>query len=200
MLNKIIQVISPFLIGIISITGDTIIKNSDDIVIRAICDNLTHGLVAGISWLLITVINQHSIIKNIPSIALCTAMSSLIDVDHFIEAQSWRLNAATNLERRPILHCTTIPILLWSLLQHISKIYESTKLSNFSWILLISFLSHHIRDATRRGLWLAPFGSTKPIPYYLYIITDMILPHTVFFLMNLSTNKITTHQDTLSIV
>lgn len=92
MLTKIIQVISPFLIGIISITGDTIIKNSDDIVIRAISDNLTHGLVAGISWLLIIVINQHSIIKNIPSIALCTAMSSFIDVDHFIEARSWRLN------------------------------------------------------------------------------------------------------------
>lgn len=73
-------------------------------------------------------------------------------------------------------------------------------MENFSWIVLISFLSHHIRDATRRGLWLAPFGTTKPIPYYLYIITDMILPHIVFFLMNRLTNKITTHQDTLSIV
>ncbi|KAK0168361.1 hypothetical protein PV327_002172 [Microctonus hyperodae] len=200
MLNKIIQVISLFLIGIISVTGDKIVKNSDDMVIRAISDNLTHGLVAGISWLLVTVINQHSIINNIPCIVLCATISSLIDIDHFIEARSWKLNAATNLERRPILHCTTIPILLWLLLQKISKIYESTKFDNFSWIVLVSFLSHHIRDGTRRGLWLAPFGTTKPIPYYLYIITDMILPHVVFFLMNRSTNKITTHQDTTSIV
>jgi hypothetical protein len=36
-----------------------------------------------------------------------------------------------------------------------------------------------LRDATRRGLWLYPFGSIPPIPYAVYIVSCMLLPHSV---------------------
>lgn len=47
------------------------------------------------------------------------------------------------------------------------------------WLSVIScaILSHHIRDGTRRGLWIYPFGSTPNVPYYGYVLLTMILPH-----------------------
>lgn len=103
---------------------------------------------------------------------------------------------AVRLHKRPFLHCTTIPILIWLLLLSTSKLITSTKLETISWLILTSFLSHHIRDATRRGFWFAPIGSTRTLPYYLYIIADMLLPYIVYQ----CTNKHTTYHGLPSIV
>jgi hypothetical protein len=43
----------------------------------------------------------------------------------------------------------------------------------------VSFFTHHIRDSCRRGIWLWPFGSTPPIPYYLYVLTILALPYLI---------------------
>lgn len=42
---------------------------------------------------------------------------------------------------------------------------------------MCAVLSHHIRDGTRRGLWIYPFGSSPSIPYYCYVLLTMCLPH-----------------------
>jgi hypothetical protein len=45
------------------------------------------------------------------------------------------------------------------------------------WEWLVAFSSHHIRDATRRGLWIIPwFLTTKPLPYYLYLSLIAAIP------------------------
>ncbi|EFN79348.1 transmembrane protein 267 isoform X2 [Harpegnathos saltator] len=89
---------------------------------------------------------------------------------------------ATHLEKRPFLHCTTVPIVLWIFLILLSSVFHSLKLQQASWIVLAAFLSHHIRDGTRRGLWFCPFGSTRPLPYYLYVSLCMSLPYLLYWL------------------
>lgn len=53
---------------------------------------------------------------------------------------------------------------------------RSSNIELFGWILLAAFLSHHVRDAARRGFWLWPFGSTVPLGTGLYLITTMLFP------------------------
>lgn len=94
---------------------------------------------------------------------------------------------ATHLEKRPFLHCTTVPIVLWILLILLSSIFHSSHLEHISWVVLAAFLSHHIRDSTRRGLWFCPFGSTRPLPYYLYVSLSMFLPYLLYWFSSLHT-------------
>lgn len=46
----------------------------------------------------------------------------------------------------------------------------------FTYMLMLAFTSHHIRDGNRRGLWLYPFGHTPPINKYIYVLLLSILP------------------------
>lgn len=39
-----------------------------------------------------------------------------------------------------------------------------------------AFISHHTRDATRRGLWFLGYGHTAALPYWCYILMIMGLP------------------------
>lgn len=48
-----------------------------------------------------------------------------------------------------------------------------------------AFLSHHTRDATRRGYWFYPYGSTQPIPYVSYVLITLLIPHFVCGIMRL---------------
>lgn len=41
---------------------------------------------------------------------------------------------------------------------------------------VVAVISHHLRDGNRRGLWFWPFGSTPPLPYWLYISCTVALP------------------------
>ncbi|XP_015430695.1 PREDICTED: transmembrane protein C5orf28 [Dufourea novaeangliae] len=170
-------------ISICSIIGDQGLKNGKSTVSRAIFDNITHAIVGGLTWAVILNLSKKSLTQYFPSIVCCFLLSSFIDVDHFIAAWSWKINDATHLEKRPFLHCTTVPIVLWFLMNFYSNVFNYPKLSYYSWIVLASFLSHHIRDGTRRGLWFCPIGSTQPIPYYLYLSMSMMLPHILQWLM-----------------
>lgn len=49
-------------------------------------------------------------------------------------------------------------------------------LKNCAWIVFIAWSTHHVRDATRRGLWFVPFGSTRPLPHWLYISVILLCP------------------------
>ena len=81
------------------------------------------------------------------------------------------------------MHCTTIPLVLWMTLNYISKIMNIPILLTYAWMIFGSFLSHHIRDGNRRGLWFWPFGSTPPIPYNLYLTACMALPYFIEWTM-----------------
>lgn len=83
---------------------------------------------------------------------------------------------AIHLSHRPFLHCSTILLIIaaiWSI-----PIYMQLSFDCIMWIAVVfcSFASHHIRDATRRGLWFYPIGSTAPIPYVLYILLIVFMP------------------------
>ncbi|XP_043283505.1 transmembrane protein 267 [Venturia canescens] len=179
----LLQFCATSLLGVVSCTGDRLVDNSKNNVIRASFDNLTHAIIGGLSWILVLILSKKSVFPNIYSVIYCTAISSLIDLDHFIAAASLKLRDATHLDRRPFLHNTTIPLVLWIVLMLSSRSFNSPGLNNFAWIVLTSFLSHHIRDGSRRGLWFAPFGSTPPIPYYLYVAFSMGLPYIIYWLM-----------------
>lgn len=43
-------------------------------------------------------------------------------------------------------------------------------------MIFCAFITHHIRDATRRGLWFLLYGHTKPIPYWIYVSLIILLP------------------------
>ncbi|XP_078042385.1 transmembrane protein 267 [Augochlora pura] len=170
-------------IGICSSIGDQGLKYGKSSISRAIFDNITHAIVGGLTWAVILNLSKKSLTQNLMHIFGCFFLSSVIDVDHFIAAWSWNLNDATHLKKRPFLHCTTVPIVIWVFLNMHSSIFDHPKSSYYSWMILASFLSHHIRDGTRRGLWFCPIGSTEPIPYYLYLSMSMMLPHVLQWLM-----------------
>lgn len=86
------------------------------------------------------------------------------------------------------MHCTSAAVLVIIFLFLISHFVPCASFSRAVWILLASFLSHHIRDSTRRGFWLWPFGSTAPVPYTLYILSQMLLPYAIAAVMNMTMN------------
>nr|XP_012234514.1 PREDICTED: transmembrane protein C5orf28 [Linepithema humile] len=172
-------------IGACSILGDYGLRYGKSESERAIFDNATHATVGGLTWMLIVVLSRKPFVRNLNSIFSCFLLASLVDVDHFIAARSWHIHDATHLQKRPFLHCTTVPILLWIFFISLSSVFHSPMLEHTSWVILAAFLSHHIRDGTRRrGLWFCPFGSTRPIPYYLYVSLCMSLPYILHWFMN----------------
>lgn len=169
-------------IGIVSFIGDRLLQQKSEI-IRAVGDNLTHASVGGLTWSLILILSKKGILKNLSKIFLCFFIASFVDVDHFLLANSWRLHDATHLQKRGFLHCSTLPIMTWLFLLIYSKMLNQPNISDYAWIILSSFLSHHIRDANRRGLWFCPFGSTRPIPYHFYLTLSMTFPYLEYFSM-----------------
>ena len=57
------------------------------------------------------------------------------------------------------------------------------------YLVTVSVVSHHIRDGHRRGLWFWPIGSTKPIPYGLYLVIITIFPALISILTRKTQNK-----------
>ncbi|XP_012278053.1 transmembrane protein 267 [Orussus abietinus] len=187
--DVILRVLLTSSISICSYVGDQILKNGKNQALRAISDNLTHAIVGGLSWSLIVILSKKSLSQNIFRILSCFLVSSFVDLDHFIVARSWKLHDATHLERRPFLHCSTLPIIIWLFLLSISIMYNLPNTNDYAWIILAGFLSHHIRDATRRGMWFCPIGSTKPIPYPIYLCTSMAFPYILAWLMYMVPGK-----------
>lgn len=209
--------------------GDFLVNtNQNRLILKAICDNLTHATVGGISTLILIQESSHSIdeFERISLILLSFVISSFIDLDHFIVAKSFKLSVliisnlssslfflilfpksnlfkyswvnkifssiqcwlswkffsicfqrAVNLNERPFFHYSTIPIVIMLLMFILYQCYRSTIRWNL-WLCIITcaFLTHHLRDATRRGFTMWPFGTTKPISYLFYIVGIMLAP------------------------
>ncbi|KAL3280018.1 hypothetical protein HHI36_017526 [Cryptolaemus montrouzieri] len=170
------------LIVAVSLLGDYLVsRNHEKHALKAIFDNSTHFLIGGISWLIVCIntsfLQNH--IECLFQILLCAVIASIIDVDHFISARSLSLKDATILKERPFLHCSTVPVVICACLFYLGSYWRIVIWKKISLIVFIAFSSHHIRDATRRGLWFAPIGSTAPIPYPVYIVLNCVIPFVI---------------------
>lgn len=87
------------------------------------------------------------------------------------------LQDLTNLPRRGIFHCTTFWTFITAVLLTYSHLTKKTNVYTLTFMLILAFTSHHIRDGNRRGLWIYPYGHTSPINKYFYAILISILPN-----------------------
>lgn len=83
---------------------------------------------------------------------------------------------ATSLESRPFLHNSSIPLVLIALLVCCHFTWRNGNVVMGLILVINAFVTHHLRDANRRGLWFAPFGSTRPIPDLLYLSLVVLTP------------------------
>uniref|UniRef100_A0A1B6CQP7 Transmembrane protein 267 n=1 Tax=Clastoptera arizonana TaxID=38151 RepID=A0A1B6CQP7_9HEMI len=173
--------ILPVVLGVFSILGDKILEITSEEILRAFVDNSVHGIIAFISWLIIVLkSNKYKIYVINPycDLLLSFIIGSAIDIDHFVLAKSFRIKDALNLgEKRPILHCTSLPLAFLSVTVVLNWFWKLPRLSCFGWMVWVAVFSHHVRDGYRRGLWFWPVGSTAPIPYLLYILITVMLPN-----------------------
>jgi hypothetical protein len=132
---------------------------------------------------------------------LCGLVSCALDADHFIAASSWTLEGALTLHSRPFGHalafvgaaCAGTWLVVGKALPFFllaggpsssSAAVLPHPLSFLPLLVLVALLSHQLRDATRRGLWLWPWGySTPPIPQPLYLGSLMLFPVVAWVLL-----------------
>ncbi|XP_049806020.1 transmembrane protein 267 [Schistocerca nitens] len=186
------------LLGIVPVIGDFVVSASDNQLAKSLSDNLTHGVIGFLTWLLVCVHYAHvSAYVSLAESAACCLAASAIDVDHFVAARSVSLENALQLKSRPFLHCTSIPLLVFGIGVVVGYVLKYSMMKRYSWLLIAALLSHHIRDSTRRGLWLWPCGTTYPLPYYLYVIITVLIPFLIVAGMKLTDT--TYNYDTISV-
>lgn len=83
----------------VSLLGDHLVSRiHQKHAVKAICDNSTHFLIGGISWLIVCI--NTSFLQNhtqcLLEILLCAFIAAVIDVDHFISAKSLSLKVLDN--------------------------------------------------------------------------------------------------------
>ena len=101
---------------------------------------------------------------------LCGMLAGVLDFDHFLAARSFRLSDAMGLSHRPFGHAVLFVVSVCLGLYF----WRPEK----PWWLLVAAAwgTHHLRDATKRGLWLWPAGSTEILPYLAYIVLMGLTP------------------------
>lgn len=185
---KFTNIILTFSIFFSAALGDYLVfrsKYSNSHVFRAFCDTSVHGVIGFLSALLFFSQNYNiSSQACIYNILFCTALSSLIDVDHFIVARSLYLKDLLNLRQRGIFHCTTFWLVISTILIFYSHFCRKLNIYILTYMIIIAFSSHHIRDGYRRGLWLYPFGHTPPINKFVYTFSICILPSIFVYIYN----------------
>lgn len=86
------QVYLTSLLGLVAVIGDILVKYSQQHVYRAVFDNTTHAIIGGLSWLIVCLnYRDRNASNTLLEIIACTAISSLIDLDHFCMARSLSL-------------------------------------------------------------------------------------------------------------
>lgn len=94
----------------------------------------------------------------------------------FMHLLHFFFQAALSLPSRPPFHATTIILLVDAVLLLLSAITKSKTPVLYCLIFSVAWLSHHVRDAVRRGIWFYPFGSTPPLPKIVYLGIILTLP------------------------
>ncbi|XP_037966327.2 transmembrane protein 267 [Plutella xylostella] len=169
------------LIAFTAFFGDYVVfqsKLSNSKLLKALADSAVHGILGCLSALaFLSNDTNYSTQTLMYNVMFCTLISCLIDVDHIFVAKSFSLQDLTNTKSRGFLHCTSLWLFVTISLLTYSYITKKVNIFSMTWMLILAFSSHHIRDGNRRGLWMYPFGHTPPIPKYLYIGLTMFLPH-----------------------
>lgn len=86
-------------LGAICIFGDMAVERNGDLpLLKAICDNFTHALIGFITAIqMLSELREYiNAYDRLWMIIVSTCVSSLIDVDHFIAANSWQLRVSEN--------------------------------------------------------------------------------------------------------
>lgn len=178
---------------LVSLAGDHLLLHCQAGLVKAVSDSATHACVGLLSWLL--TIYQTSILSTIRAnwteLVVATFLAAVIDVDHFIEAGSFSLKAAVSLPRRPFLHCTSIPVLVLIAATLVATFLKNNLIFRFGLLIFSCIFSHHLRDASRRGLWF--YGlPTVAVPYTLYLGLELLLP--LLYRTILKLNSLTLHK------
>lgn len=142
---------------------------SYSVIVRVALDEIAHLLLPPLVWLLSTLsvdlnitasngsvidLNKDIIrsyvhvVKYRNELFASMLVGVIIDIDHFVEARSLSLFAATHLDHRPIGHsllCCAVVVLAVRLV---------LKDSIIPLVVLSGYMTHLLRDATRRGLWV----------------------------------------------
>ncbi|OQR96872.1 hypothetical protein ACHHYP_13162 [Achlya hypogyna] len=158
---------------------------ADDVLHRRTCwqqarifyglvDNATHATVALLAWALACLYAYPFQRLQLLEGVIALLIGSLLDLDHFVAAAGWTFQAATSLSERPLGHAVAfiaaIALVVWCACPRSRRIRAVA-------LVLVCLLSHQLRDAFRRGLWIAPgVGSTPPLPYAMYLALELSLP------------------------
>ncbi|XP_055945045.1 transmembrane protein 267-like [Argiope bruennichi] len=145
-----------------------------DISLRCVTDNLTHMCIGIISWLIVCSYDSFTT-NHIYQSLLCGLFAGLVDLDHFLMAKSLKFKDAINLSSRPPFHNTTFVAMFAVSLILVMHFKGNELFENIGWYILVAAISHHLRDAQRRGLWLWPCV-TKPLNYSNYLILTYLFP------------------------
>ncbi|XP_032829761.2 transmembrane protein 267 [Petromyzon marinus] len=116
----------------------------------------------------------------VAQVLLAGFLACCLDLDHFVMARSLRISDLHRLRGRPPLHNTTLVLALALSLEVV--LVRPLGLLGGPWerlpaLAALAWLSHHVRDGARRGLWLWPLGSTPPLPRWAYLALTAALPH-----------------------
>ncbi|KAL5259773.1 hypothetical protein ACHWQZ_G010021 [Mnemiopsis leidyi] len=159
--------------------GDRLLQlnSNHGALLRAITDNMIHGSLAVIIWLLGYMshvdccqsdvrsrhlgngLAKHTVV--ILQSVVCGVLSCAVDIDHFLAAGSFEIQDALHAPHRGILHNTGLLLVLLLLYRY--------KPRSSLVLLSVSLFSHQLRDAVRRGLSFSPIYSTPPLPYQLFL-------------------------------
>lgn len=84
--------------GAVCILGDEMVRQySDSLILRAICDNITHAIIGFLSVsIMILEMHEHHLswIEKSMQLMIGTWLSSFIDIDHFLVAKSIKLEVS----------------------------------------------------------------------------------------------------------
>ena len=187
-----ILIISSLSIITISMISDTINICENHTICRISIDVITHQILSILSLL----IYSYAACVSIKSQTFQIAFSKIemffsilftifVDLDHFIAAKSLSLYKATHLVSRPWGHC-----LLFVLMVYIIILYLIPKDSHIHIIYLLATVTHLIRDASRRGLWLY-YTSILHISYTTHLILLCIYPISLYYIHKHSVSVLT---------
>eukprot|EP00434_Breviolum_minutum_P023300 symbB.v1.2.020553.t2/scaffold1739.1/size103799/1 len=166
---------------------------ASDVFFRALSDNFCHASLAALLWTCTRLLEQQSgttrgvwmdcsssSFSFMLEIGMSMFIGSVVDVDHFLAAESFSLHAATHLTQRPkghnLMMCGLLPLVL----------YLFTRNVRLSLIVFSAYLVHLLRDSVRRGLMLWPTGPTKtpPLPFFLVVVLYFLLPLLFVWILN----------------
>ncbi|XP_055895670.1 transmembrane protein 267-like isoform X2 [Biomphalaria glabrata] len=166
------------LLSMVCLLGDYILVKLSGIqengnILRAVTDSTTHASVGALVWAVAEGYEFLGEKKKWLNVLFCAFLAASVDLDHFMAAGSLDLKKALHLQHRPPFHITSLIPAVVFLCWIIGYYRPSMKV--FSLMFLASWLSHHLRDANHRGLWLAPFGHTPVFPSVVYIFLIVVL-------------------------